>query len=183
MPFLMEIEDPWQVKKDGDIMVVVSGKVREGNIAVGDTVEVVGFSQTVQQAVVVEKDFKPYAEGLLQGTLVLQGVSKSDVTRGQVVATSGRIQAWTRCRAHIVFSAEKERIDPQPFFDIFRSLLHIRRTDVFTTIFLPEGVTELAPGDELDVRMEFPKPIALEVGLSFFIGRFMGTGTVTGLIE
>lgn len=157
--------------------VIVTGKHMAGKINIGDEVEIVGLSPTTKRAVVADKD------RVYEGTLFLPGLTKSDVKQGQVLATPGAIKAYTQFLAHVSFSATKARIDPQPFFGTFRSLFHIWHTDFFGTMYLPEGTDVLNPGDEMDARIELQKTCAVEVGLTFGIGRLMGRGTVTVVLE
>lgn len=171
-PFLMEVEDAFAAKGGG---VVVSGKVKADQITVGDEVEIVGFSPMVKRAVVAAKDV------VFKGNILLQGITKEDLVRGQVIATSGTMQSYTMFWAHVIFSVAKARIDPQPFQGIFRSHFYIRSTDIYGTMWLPTGTSLLSPGDQMDVQIELQQPVALEIGCTFGIGRLMGSGTVTRL--
>jgi len=171
-PFLMEVEEAFAARDGG---VIAGGKVKFGEIMVGDEVEIIGLSATTKRAVVAAKNT------LYKGSVRLEGVVKDDLKRGQVLATPGTMKAYTEFMAHISFLATQAHIDPRPFLGTFRSLFHIRGTDIYGTMWLPEGTVTLTPGDQMDVRIELQQPVALELGLSFGIGRRTGTGTVTKL--
>lgn len=170
----MEVEDAFAAADGG---VIVSGKVKFGNIMVGDEVEIIGLRPTTKRAVAAAKD------GLFKGSIQLEGVTRNDLKRGQVLATPGAIKPCTTFLAHVIFFATQARVDPQPFFGTFRSLFHIRGTDIYGTMWLPEGTMTLTPEDQMDVRIELQQPVALEPGLSFGIGRRLGRGTVTKLLD
>jgi elongation factor Tu len=172
-PFLMEVEDAFAVK---DGVVILSGKMKSGTIAIGDQVEIIGFSPTIKRAMVAAKDI------LYQGTIQLQGLSRADIFRGQVVTTPGTMKPSTTFWAQVIFSATQARIDPQPFLGTFRTLFHIRGADIYGTLWLPERTALLTPGDQVEGRIELQYPSALEPGLAFGIGRLMGRGTVLRLL-
>lgn len=171
--FLMEVQDVFGAGEDG---VCVAGKVKSGSITVGEEVEIIGLSPMTKRAMVAAKD------QVFPGTLLLQGLTKADLIRGQVLATPGTMKPYTTFWAQVLFSAARARIDPQPFMGTFRSGFHIRSTDIYGTMWLPAGTTLLSPGDQMDVQIELQQPSALEVGLAFHIGRWMGSGTVTRLL-
>jgi elongation factor Tu len=173
-PFLMEVEDAFAAADGG---VIVSGKVKSGNIMVGDEVEIIGLSLATKRAVVAAKDV------LFKGSIQLEEVTKDDLKRGQVLATPGTIKPYTIFLAHVSFFVTQAHIEPQPFLGTFRSLFHIRGTDLYGTMWLPEGTITLTPGDQMDVRIELQQLVALEPGLSFDIGRQIGRGTVTKLLD
>ena len=175
-PFLMVIEDVFTANDRG---TVVSGKVQSGNILIGDEVEIIGLTSTIQRAVIVEKDV------LYKGNVLLKRLTKDDLilTRGQVLATPGTMKPYSRFWASVIFFESEAQINPQPFLDTFRSSLYIRGTDIYGTMRLPEGTKQLSPGDQMDVQIELQAPVALEIGLSFSIGRKIGRGTVIKLLN
>lgn len=175
-PFLMEIEDVFAAKDRG---TVVSGHVKSGNALVGDEVEIIGLLPTIQRAAILEKDV------LYKGNIVLTKLTKDDLIllRGQVVATPGTMKPYTRFLAHISFFASETPMSPQPFLGTFRSSLYIRNMAIYSTLWLPEGTSHLLPGDQMDGEIELQVPSALEIGLSFRIGRNVGHGTVVKLLN
>ncbi len=186
-PFLMPIEDIFSIKGRG---TVVTGRVERGVIKVGEPVEIVGLSKEPRQTVCigVEMFNKTLDEGIAGDNvgLLLRGVDKREVKRGQVVAKPGSITPHTKFEAQIYVLKKEEGGRHTPFFSGYRPQFYFRTTDVTGKIMLPEGVQMVMPGDHITMTVELIAPIAMEEQLRFAVregGRTVGSGVVTKILE
>ncbi len=186
-PFLMPIEDIFTITGRG---TVVTGKVERGVLHVGDEVEIVGLSDEIRKTVVtgIEMFRKELDEAIAGDNIgvLLRGVGKDEVERGQVLAKPGSIKPHRKFKAQVYILKKEEGGRHKPFFTGYRPQFYIRTTDVTGTIKLPEGVEMAMPGDNLELEVELIYPIALEEGSRFAIregGRTVGAGVVTEIIE
>ncbi|UZN23330.1 elongation factor Tu [bacterium 3DAC] len=186
-PFLMPIEDIFTITGRG---TVVTGKVERGVLHVGDEVEIVGLSDEIRKTVVtgIEMFRKELDEAIAGDNIgvLLRGIGKDEVERGQVLAKPGSIKPHRKFKAQVYILKKEEGGRHKPFFTGYRPQFYIRTTDVTGTIKLPEGVEMAMPGDNLELEVELIYPIALEEGSRFAIregGRTVGAGVVTEIIE
>jgi elongation factor Tu len=186
-PFLMPIEDVFSITGRG---TVVTGRIERGRIKTGEEVEIVGLTRDTKKTVVtgVEMFRKVLDEGIAGDNvgLLLRGIGKDEVERGQVVAAPGSITPHTKFKAQVYVLKKEEGGRHTPFFNGYRPQFYFRTTDVTGTIKLPEGVEMVMPGDNIEMEVELIAPIAMEEGLRFAIregGRTVGAGTVTKIIE
>ncbi|MDQ3768771.1 MAG: elongation factor Tu [Actinomycetota bacterium] len=181
-PYLMPVEDVFSITGRG---TVVTGRVEQGVVRVGDTVEVVGIRDTSRTTVTgVEMFRKLLDEGRAGDNIgvLLRGVKKDDVERGQVLAKPASITPHTRFSAQVYVLSKDEGGRHTPFFDNYRPQFYFRTTDVTGTVALPEGTEMVMPGDNTEMTVELINPIAMEEGLRFAIregGRTVGAGRVT----
>lgn len=185
-PFLMPIEDVFSITGRG---TVVTGKVEAGIVRVGDPVEVVGIRETRRTvATGVEMFRKLLDEGMAGDNVgvLLRGVGKTEVERGQVLATPGSITPHTGFEAQVYVLTKDEGGRHNPFFSGYQPQFYFRTTDVTGTVTLPEGVEMVMPGDNTTMTVQLGSAIAMDEGLRFAIregGRTVGAGTVTKIIE
>jgi elongation factor Tu len=186
-PFQMPIEDVFTITGRG---TVVTGRVDRGTVKTGDEVEIVGFSErprkTVATGVEMFRKIMDYAEAGDNIGVLLRGVDRDSVERGQVLAKPGSINPHTRFKAEVVVLKKEEGGRHTPFFQGYRPQFYFRTTDVTGTIDLPEGVEMVMPGDNINMEIELITPIAIEEGLRFAIregGRTVGAGVVTGIVK
>ena len=185
-PFLMPVEDVFSISGRG---TVVTGRIERGVILVGGDVEVVGFTPTQRSTVTgIEMFNKELKEGFPGDNvgLLLRGIKKEDVERGQVVAAIGSITPHKKFKAQIVTLSKDEGGRHTPFFNGYRPQFYFRTTDVTGTITLPEGREMVMPGDEVAVTVELVGKIAMDKELKFAVregGRTVGAGIVTEIIE
>ncbi|MCS7201601.1 MAG: elongation factor Tu [Dictyoglomus sp.] len=186
-PFLMPVEDIFSITGRG---TVVTGKVERGKVKVGDEVEIVGLTDEIRKTVVtgVEMFRKQLDEGIAGDNIgiLLRGVDKDEVERGQVIAAPGSIKPHTHFKAQVYVLKKEEGGRHTPFFSGYKPQFYFRTTDVTGEIRLPEGVQMVMPGDNLEMEIKLIKPIALEEGLRFAIregGKTVGAGVVTKIIE
>jgi elongation factor Tu len=184
-PFLMPIEDVFSISGRG---TVVTGRVDRGKVKVGEEAEIVGFRPTVKKVVTgVEMFRKLLDEGVAGDNIgvLLRGVEKDDVERGQVLAKPGSITPHTKFKAEVYILSKEEGGRHTPFFNGYRPQFYIRTTDVTGTLQLPEGVEMVMPGDNTQITAELITPVALEKGARFAIregGRTVGAGTITEIL-
>jgi elongation factor Tu len=184
-PFLMPIEDVFSISGRG---TVVTGRVERGKVKVGEDVEIVGFRPTVKKVVTgVEMFRKLLDEGVAGDNIgvLLRGVEKDDVERGQVLAKPGSITPHTQFKAEVYILSKDEGGRHTPFFNGYRPQFYIRTTDVTGSLKLPEGVEMVMPGDNTPITAELITAVALEKGARFAIregGRTVGAGTITEII-
>ncbi|MEW5765862.1 MAG: elongation factor Tu [Acidobacteriota bacterium] len=184
--FLMPIEDVFSISGRG---TVVTGRVERGRIQVGQEVEVVGLRETQRTTVTgVEMFHKILEEGQAgdNAGLLLRGIKKEDVERGQVVAQPGSITPHRRFKAEAYILTKEEGGRHTPFFKGYRPQFFFRTTDVTGAVELPQDREMVMPGDNVSVEVGLHTPIALERGLRFAIregGRTVGAGTVTEILE
>lgn len=185
-PFLMPIEDVFTITGRG---TVVTGRVERGRLKVGDTVEIVGLRETKSTVVTGVEMFRKildYAEAGDNVGVLLRGVSREEVERGQILCKPGSITPHTRFKAQVYVLTKEEGGRHTPFFSNYQPQFYFRTTDVTGTIKLPEGVEMVMPGDNIEMTVELGKPIAVENGTRFSIregGRTVGAGNVTEIIE
>lgn len=185
-PFLMPIEDVFSITGRG---TVVTGKVEAGVVCVGDGVEVVGLRETRSTvATGVEMFRKLLDEGRAGDNVgvLLRGVGKGEVERGQVLAAPGSITPHTVFEAQVYVLTRDEGGRHNPFFSGYQPQFYFRTTDVTGRVGLPEGVEMIMPGDNTLITVELGSPIAMDEGLRFAIregGRTVGAGTVTQIIQ
>jgi elongation factor Tu len=184
-PFLMPIEDVFSIQGRG---TVVTGRVDRGKVKVGEEVEIVGYAPTTKKIVTgVEMFRKLLDEGVAGDNIgvLLRGVEKKDVERGQVLAKPGSILPHTKFKAEVYVLSKEEGGRHTPFFNGYRPQFYIRTTDVTGNLHLPEGVEMVMPGDNVTITAELITPVALERGARFAIregGRTVGAGTITEIL-
>jgi elongation factor Tu len=186
MPFLMPIEDVMSITGRG---TVVTGKVEQGQVKVGEEIEIVGLRNTQKTVVTgVEMFRKLLDEGRAGDNIgaLLRGTKKEDVERGQVLAKPGSITPHTNFEANVYVLNKEEGGRHKPFFNNYRPQFYFRTTDVTGSITLPEGTEMVMPGDNTEMVVELQKPIAMDEGLLFAIregGRTVGSGRVTKILK
>jgi len=186
-PYLMPIEDVFSITGRG---TVVTGRVERGTIKVGEEVEIVGFDErsrkTVATGVEMFRKLLDYAEAGDNIGVLLRGIDRESVERGQVLAKPGSINPHTKFGAEVYVLKKEEGGRHTPFFQGYRPQFYFRTTDVTGTIELPEGMEMVMPGDNVNMKIELITPIAIEEGLRFAIregGRTVGAGVVTEVYE
>jgi elongation factor Tu len=186
-PFLMPIEDIFSITGRG---TVVTGRVERGKVKVGETVEIVGIHPKIEKTVVtgVEMFRKLLDEGVAGDNvgLLLRGITKDEVERGQVIAKPGSITPHSHFKAQVYVLSKEEGGRHTPFFTGYRPQFYFRTTDVTGNVTLPEGVEMVMPGDNVEMEGRLITPIAMEEGLRFAIregGRTIGAGSITSIIE
>src|SRR5512145_3226877 len=185
-PFLMPIEDVFSITGRG---TVVTGRVDQGIVKVGDEVEIVGIKPTQKTVVTgVEMFRKLLDEGQAGDNIgaLLRGVGKEDVERGQVLAKPGTITPHTKFKAQVYVLTKEEGGRHTPFFNGYRPQFYFRTTDVTGTSALPEGTEMVMPGDNVEMVVELITPIAMDKELRFAIregGRTVGSGVVIEILE
>ncbi len=185
-PFLMPIEDVFSISGRG---TVVTGRVERGVVKVGEEVEIVGLGETRKTvATGVEMFRKLLDEGRAGDNIgvLLRGIGKDEVERGQVLAKPGSITPHTKFKAEVYVLTKEEGGRHTPFFKGYRPQFYFRTTDVTGVAQLPEGVEMVMPGDNVSLEVELISPIAMEKELRFAIregGRTVGAGVVTEVIE
>ena len=185
-PFLMPIEDVFTISGRG---TVVTGRVERGIVKVGEEVEIVGLGETRKTvATGVEMFRKLLDEGRAGDNVgvLLRGIGKEEVERGQVLAKPGSITPHTKFKTEVYILTKEEGGRHTPFFKGYRPQFYFRTTDVTGVAQLPEGVEMVMPGDNVTLEVELITPIAMEEGLRFAIregGRTVGAGVVTAVVE
>ncbi len=185
-PFLMPIEDVFSISGRG---TVVTGRVERGRIKPGDEVEIVGIRPTVKTVATSLEMFRKVLDEAIAGDnigVLLRGIKKDEVERGQVLAQPGTITPHKKFKAEVYVLTKEEGGRHTPFFSGYRPQFYFRTTDVTGTIKLPEGVEMVMPGDNVNLEVELITPIAMEKGLRFAIregGRTVGAGVVTEILE
>ncbi|HSW89187.1 MAG TPA: elongation factor Tu [Candidatus Saccharimonadales bacterium] len=184
-PFLMPIEDVFSIKGRG---TVVTGRIERGQVKVNEAVEIVGITATKQTVVTGVEMFKKMLDEGQAGDnvgILLRGIEKNDVERGQVVAKPGSITPHTEFEAEAYILAKEEGGRHTPFFAGYRPQFYIRTTDVTGNVTLPQGVEMIMPGDNTKMSVKLIVPVALEEGLRFAIregGKTVGAGVITKII-
>jgi elongation factor Tu len=185
-PFLMPIEDVFSISGRG---TVVTGRVERGKVKVGEEIEIVGFKPTEKKVVTgVEMFRKLLDEGVAGDNIgvLLRGVEKTDVERGQVLAKPGSITPHTKFKGEVYILSKEEGGRHTPFFNGYRPQFYIRTTDVTGSLHLPEGVEMVMPGDNTTISAELMVPVAIEKGSRFAIregGRTVGAGTISEITQ
>jgi len=184
--FLMPIEDVFSITGRG---TVGTGRVERGKIKMGDKVEIIGMGahkQTVVTGVEMFRKILDYAEAGDNVGLLLRGVEKDELERGQVVAAPGSVTPHTKFTGEVYVLKKEEGGRHTPFFNGYRPQFYFRTTDVTGTVQLPEGVEMVMPGDNIQMEIELITPIAMEEGLRFAIregGRTVGAGVIGKIIK
>ena len=186
-PFLMPVEDVFTITGRG---TVGTGRVERGQVKVGEEIEIVGLQETARKSVVtgIEMFRKLLDIGIAGDNIgvLLRGVDRNDIERGQVLAKPGSIKPHKKFSAEVYVLAKEEGGRHTPFFANYRPQFYFRTTDVTGTIKLPEGVEMVMPGDNIKMEVELITPIACEPGLRFAIregGRTVGAGVVTQVAD
>jgi len=185
-PFLMAIEDVFTISGRG---TVVTGRVERGKIKAGEEVEIVGFKETRKTVATSLEMFRKILDDSVAGDnvgVLLRGVGKDEVERGQVLAAPGSITPHTRLKAEVYVLTKEEGGRHTPFFTGYRPQFYLRTTDVTGNIKLPDGVEMVMPGDNVNMDVELIAPVAMEEGLRFAIregGRTVGAGVVTKITQ
>ena len=187
LPFLMPVEDVFSISGRG---TVATGRVERGTVKVSDPVEILGLTEERRSTVVtgVEMFHKllDQAEAGDNIGILLRGIAKNEIERGQVVCKPGSVHPHTKFVGQVYVLTEKEGGRSKPFFSGYRPQFYFRTTDVTGVIKLPEGVEMCRPGDNVDMTVELISPIAMEKSLTFAIregGRTVGSGIVAEIIE
>jgi len=185
-PFLMPIEDVFSITGRG---TVVTGKVEQGKVHTGDSIEIVGIRDTTTTTCTGVEMFRKLLDQGQAGDNIgalLRGIDKEDVQRGQVLAAPGSITPHTDFTAQVYILSKKEGGRERPFFSNYRPQFYFRTTDITGTITLPEGTEMCMPGDNTEMTVELINPIAMDEGLRFAIregGRTVGAGSVTTILK
>jgi elongation factor Tu len=185
-PFIMPIEDIFSIQGRG---TVVTGRIERGIVKVGEEVEIVGFTETRKTVVTGVEMFKKLLDEGRAGDnvgLLLRGIDKNDVERGQVVSKPGSIKPFKKFKGEVYVLSKDEGGRHTPFFNGYRPQFYFRTTDVTGVAKLPEGMEMVMPGDNVTMEIDLITPVAMDKGLRFAIregGRTVGAGTVTDIIE
>ncbi|OTP26853.1 elongation factor Tu [Enterococcus mundtii] len=182
-PLLLPVEDVFSITGRG---TVASGRIDRGAVRVGDEIEIIGIKPETKKAVVtgVEMFRKTldYGEAGDNVGILLRGIQREDIERGQVIAKPGSITPHTKFKAEVYVLTKEEGGRHTPFFNNYRPQFYFRTTDVTGTIVLPEGTEMVMPGDNVTIEVELIHPVAIEQGTTFSIregGRTVGSGMVT----
>jgi elongation factor Tu len=185
-PFLMAVEDVFTITGRG---TVATGRVERGIVKVGDEVEIVGIHDTKKTVVTGVEMFRKLLDQAQAGDnvgVLLRGVARTDIERGQVICKPGSITPHTDFMGQVYILTKDEGGRHTPFFDGYRPQFYFRTTDVTGVAHLPEGTEMVMPGDNVEVKAELIAPIAMEEGLRFAIregGRTVGSGRVTKILK
>jgi elongation factor Tu len=185
-PFLMPVEDIFTIQGRG---TVATGRIERGQVKVNETVEIIGIKDTKNTVVTGVEMFKKLLDSGMAGDnvgLLLRGVERKEIERGQVIAKPGSITPHTKFKAEAYVLTKEEGGRHTPFFTGYRPQFYFRTTDVTGVAKLPEGVEMVMPGDNIQMEIELIAPIAMEKGLRFAIregGRTVGAGTVSDIVE
>jgi elongation factor Tu len=185
-PFLMPVEDIFSISGRG---TVVTGRIERGIVKVGEEIEIIGIRPTIKKVVTGVEMFRKLLDQGQAGDnvgLLLRGVERKDVERGQVCAKPGSITPHTKFKAEVYILTKEEGGRHTPFFNGYRPQFYFRTTDITGTAALAEGAEMVMPGDNTSLTIQLIHPIAMEKGLRFAIregGRTVGAGTVTEVIE
>ena len=185
-PFLMPVEDVFTITGRG---TVVTGRVERGQLKLNDEVEIVGLKPTKKTVVTGIEMFRKqldYTEAGDNAGVLLRGIAREDVERGQVLAKPGTVTPHTKFKAQVYVLSKEEGGRHTPFFSNYRPQFYFRTTDVTGVIELPEGVEMVMPGDNVEMTVELIAPIAIENGTKFSIregGRTVGAGNVSEVIK
>jgi elongation factor Tu len=186
-PFLMPVEDVFTITGRG---TVGTGRVERGQVKVGEEIEIVGLKEDTRKTVVTGIEmFRKLLDSGIAGDnigVLLRGVDRNDIERGQVLAKPGSVKPHKKFKAEVYVLSKEEGGRHTPFFGNYRPQFYFRTTDVTGTIKLPEGVEMVMPGDNVQMDVELITPIACEEGLRFAIregGRTVGAGVVTSVSE
>ncbi len=185
--FLMAVEDVFSITGRG---TVATGRVERGQAKVGDEVEIVGFTEIPKKTVITGCEmFRKSLDSVQAGDnagVLLRGIEKTEIERGQVIAKPGSIKPHTKFVGSVYVLNKEEGGRHTPFFKGYRPQFYIRTTDVTGNVYLPEGVEMVMPGDNIEMTVELISPVAIEDGMRFAIregGRTVGAGVVSSIIE
>lgn len=184
-PFLMPIEDVFSISGRG---TVVTGRIERGVVKVGDEIEIVGLRETRKSVVTGVEMFRKLLDRGEAGDnvgLLLRGLNRDDVERGQVASKPGTINPHSKFESEVVILTKEEGGRHTPFFADYRPQFYFRTTDVTGSVHLPSGTEMVMPGDNLSLTVDLIKPIAMEEGLRFAIregGRTVGAGVVSKIV-
>ena len=185
-PFLMPVEDVFGIKGRG---TVVTGRVEKGIVNVGDEIEIVGIKDTTTTIVTGVEMFHKTLETGEPGDAVgvlLRGIDREEIERGQVLCAPGSIQPHTNYEAQVYVLSKDEGGRHTPFFNGYKPQFYIRTTDVTGDIKLPDGVEMVMPGDNIEMEVSLITPVALDEQLRFAVregGRTVGSGVITKVIN
>ena len=185
-PFLMPVEDVFSISGRG---TVATGRIERGVIKVGEEVEIVGYGETKKTTVTGIEMFRKLLDSGMAGDnagLLLRGVEKSQIERGQVIAKIGSVTPHTEFEAEVYILSKDEGGRHTPFFKNYRPQFYFRTTDVTGEIELPEGKEMVMPGDNVKFKVTLITSIAMEQGLRFAIregGKTVGAGVVAKIIK
>jgi elongation factor Tu len=185
-PFLMPIEDVFSITGRG---TVVTGRVEQGRLSKMSEIEIVGIKDTRKTTATDLEMFRKLLDEVVAGDnvgILLRGIDKDEVERGQVLAAPGSITPHTNFKGQVYILSKEEGGRHTPFFNGYRPQFYFRTTDVTGSAALPEGVEMVMPGDNVEMTVELINPIAMEEGLRFAIregGRTVGAGRVTEIIK
>tara|TARA_Y100000588_G_scaffold395112_1_gene520000 strand:- start:6027 stop:7226 length:1200 start_codon:yes stop_codon:yes gene_type:complete len=185
-PFLMPVEDVFGIKGRG---TVVTGRIEQGVVEPGQNVEIIGIKDTTSTVVTGVEMFRKTLDSGEPGDaigLLLRGIERGDIERGQVVAAPGSITPHTEAKAQVYVLTKDEGGRHTPFFSGYKPQFYIRTTDVTGEIVLPEGVEMVMPGDNIEMTVKLITPIALEDQLRFAVregGRTVGSGVITSVVS
>ena len=186
MPFLMPVEDVFSISGRG---TVITGRVERGIVKVGEEIEIVGIKDTIKTTCTGVEMFRKLLDQGQAGDnvgLLIRGVKREEVERGQVAAKPGSINPHTKFKAEVYVLSKDEGGRHTPFFSGYRPQFYFRTTDVTGVVTLEDGVEMVMPGDNATFNVEMIAPIAMETGLRFAIregGRTVGAGVVTEIVE
>jgi elongation factor Tu len=184
--FLMPVEDVFSIAGRG---TVVTGRIERGTVKLGEEIEIVGIKDTQKTTVTgIEMFRKEMEEGVAgdNAGILLRGIKKEDVERGQVLVKPGSINPHTKFKCETYILSKEEGGRHTPFFSGYRPQFYVRTTDVTGSVALPEGTEMVMPGDNVEMTVELVAPIAMEKGTKFAIregGRTVGAGVVAEIIE
>ena len=185
-PFLLAVEDVFSITGRG---TVATGRIERGQVKVGEEVEIVGLGDTRKTTVTGVEMYQKTLDSGIAGDnvgVLLRGIDKTMIERGQVIAKPGSIKAHTKFDAEVYVLSKEEGGRHTPFFPGYRPQFYIRTTDVTGSITLPAGVEMVMPGDNVNMVVELIQPVAVEQGMRFAIregGRTVGAGVVAKIIE
>ncbi len=186
-PFLMPVEDVFTITGRG---TVATGRVERGQVKIGETVEIVGISHESRTTVVTGIEmFHKQLDAAMAGDnagILLRGIQRTDIQRGQVICKPGSIKPHTKFTAEVYVLKKEEGGRHTPFFNGYRPQFYFRTTDITGVIELEKGVEMVMPGDHINMTISLINPIAIEQGLRFAIregGRTVGSGVVSAIIE
>ena len=185
-PFLLAVEDVFSITGRG---TVATGRIERGQVKVGEEVEIVGLQDTRKTTVTGVEMYQKTLDSGMAGDnvgVLLRGIDKTMIERGQVIAKPGSIKPHTTFKAEVYILSKEEGGRHTPFFPGYRPQFYIRTTDVTGNITLPEGVEMVMPGDNVAMEVELIQPVAIEEGMRFAIregGRTVGAGVVASIIK
>jgi elongation factor Tu len=184
-PFLLAVEDVFSITGRG---TVATGRIERGQIKIGDEVEIVGLQDTRKTTVTGIEMYQKTLDSGIAGDnvgVLLRGIDKTMIERGQVIAKPGSIKPHTKFKAEVYVLSKEEGGRHTPFFPGYRPQFYIRTTDVTGSIQLPAGVEMVMPGDNIAMEVELIQPVAVEEGMRFAIregGRTVGAGVVSNIL-